>query len=344
MLAPPTRNQGPVDLVRLFEELISRGDASPSSEKFVILQNEILIFSSNSKSIKILDPETMIATECPNPKNSSLLEKEKGWSACAYEGNSLILYGGISQTNPLYLPNDLPGRIARAVNLNTIPSEEQKAEKSVIELLSLTDSQEISCKQIGTYGSTSLSLTNHTANVHGRCMYIFGGRDGSDEIQNTLHVFHIENRKWVYSLPNESSSTYTPTPSARSHHSSIIVSGKLYIYGGRDDESQLLNDIWNLDLSSQFLEWKDVTPRQNLSPNTRIGASLNSFRAKILICGGENCSSITSYDIKEQQWNNYKTTEKIPWSRTSNTTTIYKDKLILATDKEFHSIALRIIK
>jgi len=118
------------------------------------------------------------------------------------------------------------------------------------------------------------------------------------------------------------------------------VSGKLYIYGGRDDESQLLNDIWNLDLSSQFLEWKDVTPRQNLSPNTRIGASLNSFRAKILICGGENCSSITSYDIKEQQWNNYKTTEKIPWSRTSNTTTIYKDKLILATDKGLHSITL----
>lgn len=53
-----------------------------------------------------------------------------------------------------------------------------------------------------------------------------------------------------------------PKPSARAGHASVFVqedSGKayMYVFGGKDNEDNKLNDLWRLDLDSE--KWEAVT-------------------------------------------------------------------------------------
>jgi len=45
-----------------------------------------------------------------------------------------------------------------------------------------------------------------------------------------------------------------PTP--RSGHSSCIFENNMYVFGGKDDDNNKLNDLWKLDLTT--LVWTEI--------------------------------------------------------------------------------------
>lgn len=43
-------------------------------------------------------------------------------------------------------------------------------------------------------------------------------------------------------------------PVPRSKHSAVVYNDSMYIFGGKDDDNNKLNDFWKLDLSTY--EWQ----------------------------------------------------------------------------------------
>lgn len=76
-------------------------------------------------------------------------------------------------------------------------------------------------------------------------MIIFGGfADGSRT--NEIAKYSFADNKWSrVEIPDGQSK-----PSARSGHTAVVYGGGMYIFGGKDDENNKLNELWRLDFSS----------------------------------------------------------------------------------------------
>lgn len=75
-------------------------------------------------------------------------------------------------------------------------------------------------------------------------MIIFGGFADGSRTNEVLRYSFSEN-KWIKVDINSKCQ-----PSGRSGHSSVVFEGNMYIFGGKDEDNNKLNDIWRLDLSS----------------------------------------------------------------------------------------------
>jgi N-acetylneuraminic acid mutarotase len=47
-------------------------------------------------------------------------------------------------------------------------------------------------------------------------------------------------------------------PSPRSGHTACIYENAMYIFGGKDDDNNKLNDLWKLDLNTY--KWSEIKP------------------------------------------------------------------------------------
>lgn len=74
-------------------------------------------------------------------------------------------------------------------------------------------------------------------------------------------------------------------PCIRASHSASVYEGKMYIFGGQDDENNKLNDIWEFDIEQEVFSQIEL-PDDSYQPPPRSGHSSTIFKAKMFLFGG----------------------------------------------------------
>jgi hypothetical protein len=72
-------------------------------------------------------------------------------------------------------------------------------------------------------------------------------------------------------------------PCVRASHSSVHHNGKIYIFGGQDDDNNKLSDLWEFDLATE--QWREIEVAGTV-PSARSGHSANIYKGKMYIFGG----------------------------------------------------------
>ena len=75
-------------------------------------------------------------------------------------------------------------------------------------------------------------------------MVIFGGFVSGGRVDEIYRYYFKEN-KWEHVQPLGSNS-----PPKRAGHSAILYGDSMIIFGGKDEENNKLNDLWEFNLSS----------------------------------------------------------------------------------------------
>ncbi|KAF9168790.1 Negative regulator of mitotic exit [Actinomortierella ambigua] len=123
---------------------------------------------------------------------------------------------------------------------------------------------------------------SHTASVIGTTMYIFGGRFNgyylSDMASFDMKSLNGNNPRWNKIEPAG------PTPPARAGHCAAVYDGRIYIFGGADDQ-YFYNDIWCFDPA--FNRWEAV-PAYGVLPTSRQGHAACVLDDTMYIFGGMN--------------------------------------------------------
>jgi N-acetylneuraminic acid mutarotase len=81
-------------------------------------------------------------------------------------------------------------------------------------------------------------------------MVIYGGFVEGYRSSETI-MYDFKTRKWENVEPK---SNVIPEP--RAGHSCSIYNDGLYVFGGKDDDNNKLNDLWCFDLKSYI--WKEI--------------------------------------------------------------------------------------
>lgn len=136
----------------------------------------------------------------------------------------------------------------------------------------------------------------------GSTAVVFGGfQDGTRK--NQVHVFNAETRVWYLLEP---ANLAAPAPSARAGHSAVLHAGNLYIFGGKDDENEKLNDLWRFSLAERTWTKLEVESGQT-APKARSGHSAILYQDYICIFGGiqevtKELNDLHLYDIAKNAW------------------------------------------
>jgi len=95
-------------------------------------------------------------------------------------------------------------------------------------------------------------------------------------------------------------------PCPRNSHTSVFFEGKLYIFGGQDDETNKLCDLWEFDCATEVFKQIDL-PEGSYMPSARSGHSANIYNGKMYIFGGileltKELNELISFDFKTRQF------------------------------------------
>ena len=179
---------------------------------------------------------------------------------------------------------------------------------------------------------------NHTAELIGSQIFIFGGINNSNEILNDSYLLNLSPLKWMTCIINK----FTPGPRVYGHSTSVVIPreilknhkfsiysypnlepGKInnlikekgiYIFGGKTkDEGGLSNQLWILITGKKPLEW--VQPQtKGKPPSPRYFHSMSFYERGnfLIIHGGRNDSMSDScalndtyiFDLENFEWAN----------------------------------------
>ena len=93
----------------------------------------------------------------------------------------------------------------------------------------------------------------HTAVVYEDFMYVFGGFVNGDR-SNEVYKFNFKSAEWSHVDGG------AHKPEERAGHSAVVVELEgvsfMYIFGGKNNNDQMLNDMWRLNLSNE--QWELV--------------------------------------------------------------------------------------
>lgn len=93
-------------------------------------------------------------------------------------------------------------------------------------------------------GEVPASRDEHSAVLDGDSMLIFGGYLDLQRT-NDLFRYHFKENRW-----EKVEAVGEKKPCPRSGHSAIVWQDYMIVYGGKDNESNKLSDVWSFDLNS----------------------------------------------------------------------------------------------
>ena len=109
-------------------------------------------------------------------------------------------------------------------------------------------------------------------------MIIFGGfQQGNRTNQTSVYNFTTNSWENIELGPGQ------PVPCARSGHTASIYGGNMYVFGGKDDSSEKLNDLWVYNISEK--KWIEIIA-DGETPFERSGHSSDVFGEYLVIFGG----------------------------------------------------------
>ena len=133
-------------------------------------------------------------------------------------------------------------------------------------------------------------------------MILFGGF-AKGERTNETHYFNFLSGEWKHIV------TPSEMPCARAGHSAQLYNDGttewMYVFGGKDNENDKLNDLWRLNLTTH--EWEEVTNIGGMCPQPRSGHSAVLYKSFMLIFGGifeitKELNDTHLYDFKNNRW------------------------------------------
>jgi N-acetylneuraminic acid mutarotase len=141
----------------------------------------------------------------------------------------------------------------------------------------------------------------HTAVVYEDHMYIFGGFVNGDRT-NDVYKFNFKASEW------QGVATGEPKPCPRAGHSSVVVEGAnpyMYIFGGKDNDDKMLNDMWRLSLSTHA--WEQIKYDATTAPRGRQGHSMAVYRGQVIVFGGlyeitRELNDFFIFNIEKNEW------------------------------------------
>lgn len=126
-------------------------------------------------------------------------------------------------------------------------------------------------------GDIPTSRFGHTANIFKSNMYIFGGWNGFETLDELFYFSVISNIWYEVRL------VIGAKPKGRYRHSSVIVGKSLFIFGGVDQKQKKFNDLFEFIIERS--EWRLVETKGSL-PTPRSFHEMGSFENRIFIFGG----------------------------------------------------------
>jgi N-acetylneuraminic acid mutarotase len=144
----------------------------------------------------------------------------------------------------------------------------------------------------------------HTCLVYQDYMVVFGGF-AFGERTNSIYKYTFSKNTWE-KIPHKGSNV--PCPRA-GHSAAIRLDGAgdhMYIFGGKDDENQKLNDTWKFNLTN--LEWKKINvPDEDEAPLARSGHASQIYNEFMIVYGGiyevtKELNDLHIFDMKNEKW------------------------------------------
>lgn len=161
----------------------------------------------------------------------------------------------------------------------------------------------------------------HVGIVVGDGLYIFGGYDGSNRV-NDFYKFDFKTSRWSQII---SSSTL---PSARDRHITVSYEQCIYIFGGYDGNNRI-NDFWQFDTNTEV--WSLVegggtppTPRHSHSGVEHDG-SMYIFAGY----DGNYRSDFHQFDYSSRKWSLVPVKGSAPKARYRTSAVSYKNKMLV---------------
>jgi len=158
----------------------------------------------------------------------------------------------------------------------------------------------------------------HACAVWGSSMYVFGGYDGIDRV-NDFHVLNFPTAQW-----DRVESRGVP-PKPRDRHTAVVYGGAFYIFGGFDGKIRV-NDFHAFKFDSQ--EWYQVVGVAGVPPSARHSHAAVVHKHSMYIFGGfdgDYKSDFHEFNFRTFSWQPVESTGNPPRPRYRVTCVVHED-------------------
>eukprot|EP00928_Gymnodinium_smaydae_P008896 TRINITY_DN1327_c0_g2_i2.p1 TRINITY_DN1327_c0_g2~~TRINITY_DN1327_c0_g2_i2.p1 ORF type:complete len:504 (-),score=110.69 TRINITY_DN1327_c0_g2_i2:52-1563(-) len=162
----------------------------------------------------------------------------------------------------------------------------------------------------------------HAGIVVGDSLYIFGGYDGSNRV-NDFYKFQFKLAKW------SQISTSGPVPSPRDRHVILSYGDKIYIFAGYDGNNRV-NDFWQFDIEREA--WSVVDAALGSPPTPRHSHSGVEFDGSMYIFAGYDGnyrSDFHRYHLSQQKWAIVPVKGSVPKARYRTSAVAYRHRMLV---------------
>ena len=163
---------------------------------------------------------------------------------------------------------------------------------------------------------------NHSAVALGEKMYILYGEGTQGSLLQDIWVYDPLSKEWQEQVVNSVSK-----PAARTGHSTVVMYGQIFTYGGKTTTG-VVNDLWSFDLRSKT--W--VQRENGFVPLYDHKAVADDTGTKMYVHGGSTedgtlLTDLVYYDLNTKTWNSIEVGGNTPPARASHIATFSANKI-----------------
>ena len=161
---------------------------------------------------------------------------------------------------------------------------------------------------------------NHSAVALGEKMYILFGESPDGGLLQDIWVYDPLSKEW-----QEQGVSSVSKPAARTGHSTVVMYGQIFTYGGKTTTG-VVNDLWSFDLRSRT--WI----QKGNGGNPVYGHKAIDAGTKMYVHGGTSADGsllldLLSYDLNTQRWENIAVQGDLPSPRAFHIGTFEANKI-----------------
>lgn len=172
-------------------------------------------------------------------------------------------------------------------------------------------------REVPTTGDLPTRRLTHSAVVYKACMYVFGGWDGQNFL-NDLHVLDLNTFVWSRITP-----TTSDLPRKRNAFTAVVYDDAMYVFGGYDGKFRM-NDLHRFDFQAQ--RWSEVQPHSQ-PPEIRCYHSALVHKHCMYVFGGytgtQNMNDVQVFHLRKRMWLPVDTSGEPPHIRNSHSASVY---------------------
>ncbi|KAL9611684.1 MAG: hypothetical protein Q9167_003679 [Letrouitia subvulpina] len=176
----------------------------------------------------------------------------------------------------------------------------------------------------------------HTLNILGSKIYVFGGQvEGyffNDLLAFDLNALQAASSRWEMVIPNSNDGgpPEGQVPPARTNHTVVSYSDKLYLFGGTNGH-QWFNDVWSYD--PRLMAWSQLDCIGYI-PAPREGHSAALVNDVMYICGGRteegtDLGDLAAFKITSRRWYTFQNMGAPPSPRSGHSMTAFGQKIVV---------------